>query len=147
MPAGHRLSRPPLDTPRPRDHSTPVPHSSPRCPRQKKGRRRRTRRAGCVGRCPSGDGLFGPRERRGSPGSKGFPSFLEGISLPGFFLSCPRFRVSICMEGVFFQGMEHYYPPSFFLHPRFRLSSRALDNERRRFPWFEPHVSSFFLLF
>ena len=80
-PAGHRLFRPPPDPPRPRDHATPAPHSSPRCSRRKKGRSRRTRRAGGVGRCPLGDGFLGSRERGGSPGRQWFPSF-SGYTTP-----------------------------------------------------------------
>ena len=96
----------PGDLSRPHDHATtafhrgtPVstrprharpPRSSPRSHRRMKGRRRRTRRAGGVERCPRGDGLFGPRERRESPGREEFHDF------------CVRVWVAICTEGIFF---------------------------------------------
>ena len=53
-PVKHRLSRPPPDTPRPRDHATTTPRGSPMYHRRKIGRQRRTRRAGSVERCSWG---------------------------------------------------------------------------------------------
>ena len=118
--AEHRLSRVPPGLPRPRDRATPPPHGSPRCHRRKNGRRRRTRRAGGVERCPPGDGFLDPRERGEILGKGGFSIISGGISLPGSYFSCPGFWVSVLYGRRFFPGMEHYHPPprNVFVHPR-----------------------------
>ena len=48
------------------------------------------------------------------------------------------------MEGVFFGGWNTItQTPVFSWNPVLGLGGTALDSERR-YPWFEPHVSSFF---
>ena len=68
--------------------SPSAPHGSPTWPRRQKGRRRQTRRAGNVGKCPLGDGVLGPKG--GIPGKREISIIFGGTSLVGFF-SCPRF--------------------------------------------------------
>ena len=138
--AEHRLSRVPPGLPRPRDRATPPPHGSPRCHRQKNGRRHPIRRAGGVGRRPPGDGSVlvngaDPREGRG------FQHFRRRFPPGDFFrLPCLGFHL---YGRRFFPGMVYCYPPrDFFVSPVFWLSGRALDSVRRS-PLFEPHVSSF----
>ena len=142
-PAGHRLSRPLPDPPRPHGGATPPRQGSRPCSRQKDRCHRQSRRAGGAARHPPGDGLLGPRKRRGFPEIRGVAICSGDVSLPGLF-SCPRLWVSICMEGVF-PGMEHYHPlpEDFVCVPVFWLSGRTLDSVRPS-PWFHPHVSSFF---
>ena len=73
-----------------------------------------------MGRRRPGDGLLCPWET-GQEGileeTEEFHHFLRHFPLDIFYvLYYPVFFISICMEGVFFPGMEHYYhPPWYFL--------------------------------
>ena len=118
---------------RPRDRAMPALHGSPRSRRQQNGRRRQTPRAWGVGRCLPGDGVLGPRETRGSLGRERLPCFRKAFASRDF-CSCPRFRFSICMDGVFFRGWNIVIPPGYFMFSSlflFWLSYRAFDSVRR----------------
>ena len=123
MPREGRLSRAPPEPPRPRHRATPAPHGNTRYGRRKNGPQRQTRRARGVERSPPGDGLLGPRERSGSPGREGFPTFSEAS---GIFFSCSLLEASVLWKPFFCGDETLSSPGDIVSYPRvFRLSGRA----------------------
>ena len=116
-------SMPPPGSDSPERHRTPRGRgTAPRPPHmaaqgligKRTGTNAKTRRAGGVERSPLGDGLLGPRERSGSPGREGFPTFSGAFS---FFLSpCLGFQL---YGRRFFWGYYIIPPGIFFRVPRY----------------------------
>ena len=97
--------------PRPRGRAMPAPQSSRRCARRKNGRRSPTWRAGGVERCPPGDGLLSPLEKRGSLGREGFPQFTEAFPSRNVF-RVPVFGLHLYGRHCFW-GWNIIIPPGY----------------------------------